>query len=260
MLHHHKRPLITISLLILFTLLLAACGGDEAAEQPQASEPAAAEVVDEAPEEPADTVDMTDTSDTAEPTTAASVMETFVIVPAESRASYLVDEEFLENALSKLGIEAGQKDVVGSTQAVEGQIQLNTSDLSAALGENSFMVDLSTLESDQDRRDKWIRENGPNFNRFPTAVFTATSLSGLPDSYDEGQEIQFQVSGDLTVLDVTVPVTFDATATLENDTLSGVLTTRKLISDWGIAPPAFAQTLTVADEFGIQVEFTAVRQ
>ena len=41
---------------------------------------------------------------------------------------------------------------------------------------------------------------------------------------------------------------------------SGTLTTRKLISDWGIEPPAFANTLTVADEFGIQVEFTAVRQ
>jgi polyisoprenoid-binding protein YceI len=184
-------------------------------------------------------------------------LRTFVIVPEESQASYLVDEEFLENALSKLGIEAGQNDVVGTTPEVSGQLQLNLDDLSAVLGENEFAVDLSQLTSDQDRRDNWIRENGPTFDRFPMATFTATAVSGLPDNYDEGQEIQFQVSGDLTVHEVTLPVTFDVTATLQDDTLTGVLETRRLMSDFGIDPPAFAGTLTVADEFGIRVEFTA---
>lgn len=178
-------------------------------------------------------------------------------MPEESQASYLVDEEFLENALSKLGIEAGQNDVVGTTPEVSGQLQLNLDDLSAVLGENEFAVDLSQLTSDQDRRDNWIRENGPTFDRFPMATFTATAVSGLPDNYDEGQEIQFQVSGDLTVHEVTLPVTFDVTATLQDDTLTGVLETRRLMSDFGIDPPAFAGTLTVADEFGIRVEFTA---
>jgi polyisoprenoid-binding protein YceI len=188
---------------------------------------------------------------------SASGLRTFVIVPAESRASYLVDEEFLENALSKLGIEAGEKDVVGTTAEVSGQVQLNLDDLTAVLGENAFAVDLSQLSSDQNRRDKWIRENGPNFDRFPMATFTATAVSGLPDSYEEGQEIQFQVSGDLTVHEVTVPVTFDAAATIQGDTLRGTLETRRLISDFGIDPPAFAGTLKVADEFGMRVEFAA---
>ena len=243
-----KRPTLIISILLLLTLLLAACGSTTAQDQEEAVEPAAAENQAEAP---AETVGDAD---------APAAMQTYVIIPAESRASYLVDEEFLENALSKLGIEAGKKDVVGSTHVVEGQLQFYPDNLSAGLGENSFTVDLSTLESDQDRRDKWIRENGPTFDRFPHALFTATSISGLPDSYDEGQEIQFQVTGDLTVHETKVPVTFDVTATLENDILSGILTTRSLISNFGIEPPAFAQTLTVADEFGIQVEFTAKKQ
>ncbi len=243
-----KRVTLFISILLLLSLLLAACGGSTAQDQEEAVEPAAVESQTEAPAE------------TAEEVEAPTAMQTFVIIPAESRASYLVDEEFLENALSKLGIEAGKKDVIGSTHAVEGQFQLNPDDLTAGLGENSFTVDLSTLESDQDRRDKWIRENGPTFDRFPQAIFTATSFSGLPESYEEGQEIQFQVSGDLTVHDTTVQVTFDATATLNDDILSGVLTTRSLVSNFGIEPPNFAKTLTVADEFGIQVEFTAKKQ
>jgi polyisoprenoid-binding protein YceI len=243
--------------MILLTLLLAACGTN----QDEPNEPAAAEVEAEAPAEPVQAeapAEPAKAAEQAEPSAAS--MQTFVIIPAESRASYSVDEEFLEDALSKLGIEAGQKDVIGSTQVIEGQIQLNPDDLSAALGENSFTVDLSTLESDQDRRDKWIRENGPTFDRFPVAAFTATSLSGLPDSYNEGEELRFQVNGDLTVREVTVPVTFDAAATLDGDILSGVLVTRGLISNFGIEPPSFANTLTVADDLGIQVEFTAKRE
>ena len=241
-----KHLTIIITIVAFLTVLLAACGGSAGQNQSETGAPAVAELEPKAPAETAET--------------SAGSMETFVIIPAESRASYSVDEEFLENALSKLGIEAGRKDVIGSTQEIEGQIQLNLDDLSAPLGENSFTVDLSTLESDQDRRDKWIRENGPTFDRFPLATFTATSISGLPDRYNEGEEIRFQVGGDLTVHEVKLPVTFDAAATVQGDTLSGVLIMRGLLSDFGIEPPDFAGTLTVADDLGIQVEFTANRE
>ena len=243
-----ERSSILIIIGIILSILLVACAADGGQSQ-DAPEPASEESQVELP------VIAAGEEDAPDPTQG---METFKIIPAESRASYLVDEEFLEDALSKLGIEAGQKDVVGSTQLIDGQLQFNPETFE--LGENMFTVDLSTLESDQERRDKWIRDNVPTFNRFPQATFVATSLSGLPDSYNEGEEVQFQVSGDLTVHEVTVPVTFDATAKMMDDTLSGVLNTRRLISDFGIEPPAFANTLTVADEFGIQVEFSADKQ
>ena len=71
-----------------------------------------------------------------------SGMRTFVIVPEESRASYLANEEFFEDALSKYGISAGKNDVTGSTQVIEGQLQLNPSDMTGILGDNSFKVDM----------------------------------------------------------------------------------------------------------------------
>jgi len=248
-----KRFSVLLSIITLLVLILAACGGAGS------TEPAAAPAVEPAAESNTDVAQEISVAGTPEEDTAESStgLRTFIIVPEESRASYLVDEEFLENALSKLGIEAGNNDVVGSTQAVEGQLQLNPDDLSAALGENTFAVDLTTLQTDQDRRDKWIRENGPTFNKFPTATFTATSISGLPDSYDEGAEIQFQVNGDLTVRGVSVPITLDVKAKLQGNTLSGVAETTRHLTDFGIDPPDFAKTLTVADEFGIRVEFTA---
>jgi polyisoprenoid-binding protein YceI len=238
-----------LAISLFAALVMAACGGEQATPATEAA-PAAAT---------ADT--------TAEATAAAAAGEaagspvsgqrTFVILPEQSKASYLVDEEFLGGALDKLGIAAGAADVVGSTQAIEGQLQLNLDDLGAALGENTFTVQMNTLTTDQDRRDTWIREDGPRFNDFPVATFVATAIEGAPSSYADGQEVSFQLVGDLTVRDVTRPVTFDVDARLEGDTLSGNATTRLKMSDFGIDPPNFANTLTVADDFGIEVQFVA---
>ncbi len=181
-------------------------------------------------------------------------------MPAESKASYLVDEEFFAGALDKLGIAAGLADVVGSTQEIEGQLTLNLDNLGEALGDNSFTVKMNTLATDQDQRDDWIRENGPRFNDFPLATFTATAIEGAPAAYNDGDEVSFKMAGDLTVREVTQPATFDVTARLAGDTLTGVATTRLLMSTFGIEPPNFANTLTVADEFGIEVQFTAKEQ
>jgi polyisoprenoid-binding protein YceI len=193
----------------------------------------------------------------ADAAAGAGGMRTFVVLPDQSSASYLVDEEFLEDALSKLGIAAGDVDVVGTTPNVSGQIQINTEDYS--LGETTFTADMTALRTDQNRRDGWLQENGsgPQFARFPEATFVATGVSGLPDSYSDGEVVQFQLSGDFTVRDTTVPLTFDVTAKIDGDTLTAKAEKRLLMSDLGITPPNFARTLSVADEFGIEVNITA---
>jgi len=68
------------------------------------------------------------------------------------------------------------------------------------------------------------------------------------------------LSGGLTIREITQPVTFDVTAKLQGDTITDVLTTRLLMSNFGIEPPSFANTLTVQDEFGIEVAFTVREQ
>lgn len=235
------RAITHIALLLFLLTFVAACSGQPTAPTATPAPPTAAPAAD------------------AESVGGAPVagQRTFVIVPAESKASYLVDEEFFAGALSKLGIAAGLADVIGSTQEIEGRLTLNLDDLSAPLGENTFTVKMNTFTTDQKDRDKWIRENGPRFNDYPLASFTATSIEGAPAAYNEGDEVSFKLSGDLTIREITKPVTFDVTASLRGDTLTGVATTRLKMSDFGIEPPNFANTLTVADEFGIEVQMTA---
>jgi polyisoprenoid-binding protein YceI len=188
---------------------------------------------------------------------APAGFRTFTIAPAESKASYIVDEEFFADALSKYNIAAGKVQTVGSTQEIAGQLQLNLDDLASPLGDNRFTVQINTLASDQTLRDGWIRRNGPRLNDYPTAEFVATGIQGAPASYSEGEEVQFQLVGNLTMRDITQPATFDVTATLQGDTITGKATTRALLSAFGIDPPNFANTLVVGDEFTIEVDITA---
>ena len=120
-----------------------------------------------------------------------------------------------------------------------------------------FTVDMTGLKTDQSQRDDWLEDNALETSSFPEATFTATTVTGLPESINEGEEISFQLVGDLTVRDVTNSVTFDVTAVLSDDTIKGTAVLPLKLTDFGIDPPDFANTLKVADEFRIEVTLVA---
>lgn len=208
------------------------------------------------PTQPPVSDDMATTESDAE----AGGPRTFVIDQERSSASYIVDEEFLPEMLTKYGIEPGRADTVGVTPDVEGRLTLDLADLSAPLGENTFQADLSKLESDQRLRDEWLQRRGPEFSTYPLAEFTATGVENAPEAYQEGESVQFELVGDLTIREITVPATFFVTASLEGDTISGTAVADLRLTDFGIEPPEFANTLTVEDEFQIQVDLVAVAE
>ena len=120
--------------------------------------------------------------------------------------------------------------------------------------------DISTLTSDQNRRDNAIRRDWLQSSRFPTATFKATAIQNAPASYNEGEEATFQLLGDLTIREVTKPVTFDVTATLQGDTIRGEATTQIKMTDFGFEPPAIGNILTVGDDTVITLKFAARQQ
>ena len=184
----------------------------------------------------------------------------FVVVPAESNATYIVNEEFFGGALAKYGIEAGLNEVTGRTQEIAGELQLRLDDPQNALVSGEFTVNLPSLTTDQSLRDGWIRDNALQSNKFPVAKFVAKEIQNAPASYTDGTEVNFKLVGDLTVRDSTQPVTFDVTATLTGDTLKGVATAPMQLTSFGFDAPSFANTLTVANDFTIRIELTAKEQ
>ncbi len=241
-----KQLFLTFLLGTALAFVLAACGGTANSESTSAAPTTAAE---SAPVGEGRTLTIG---------AEADAPQTFVVT-AESQASYIVNEEFLVDALSKLGIEAGRVVVVGTTPGVTGDIRLNFGNPDLLEGAQ-FTVDMTGLRTDQNRRDNWLQDNAIETDRFPEATFVATAVSGLPATYTEGEEISFQLIGDLTVRDVTNPVTFDVVASLTGNTLRGTATLPLRMTDFGITPPDFVNTLTVADSFSIEVRIVAQAQ
>lgn len=219
----------------------------EPGEAPAASDPTEEAVTGEAPV-------------ATEAAAAVGGQRTFVLAPDSTVVSYEVDEEFGAGALDRLGIAAGLTKTVGRTSAAEGALTLDFGGATPQLVDASFTVDISTLTSNQGMRDRRIRGEWLESTRYPLATFTASEIRSAPAAYSAGNEVTFQVAGDLTVRDVTNPVVFDVTATLDGDTISGTATTGFLMSSFGVDPPRMTNLFTVGDETVIRVEFVAQEQ
>jgi len=161
---------------------------------------------------------------------------TFAVVPGESELTYTVRE--------KRALLPGSSDAVGRTSQLSGEVRLDG-------GPSEVSVDLSTLQSDQDRRDNYIREN--IFQTEPIAVFAVDGLGDLPSEYVPGTTITRTLSGRATVRGVEREVTFNIEARLEGGTLQVVGRIDFTWADFEITPPNIPGIVQVKDSVHIEV-------
>lgn len=166
----------------------------------------------------------------------------FVIVPEESEAKYVVRE-------SLRGI---MTNAVGTTRAIEGNIYLTPESLSTE-NESSFRVDLSTLESDEGRRDNFIKQNTLQTDQFQYATFVMEEVSGFPAGYaGDDSEVEMTMTGTLTIRDVSMPVTWAVKARQLGETLSAVADLTITFQDFGMSPPS-VPIATAEGEIQLQI-------
>jgi polyisoprenoid-binding protein YceI len=187
----------------------------------------------------------------AQAPTAAVIVngpDVFAIDPAATTVSYSVDETFL-NDNNRLAT------AVGVTSVVSGTLALNRVDPARSqLG--TFTVDLSTLKSDSSRRDNAIRRQWLESATYPLAAFVARGVEGFPASPAEGQDLAFRLLGDLTVRQATRAVTWEVTAQLAGERITGSARTVILMADFGVTPPDIAGILRVKDGVTLTIQFT----
>lgn len=243
---------------IVLLLALAACqsapGQSSVAESAPVAEQATAPTATTAAAVPDETqpTAATATADAevavAEPA-AGSTSLRFQIVPEGTEARFLIEEVLM-----------GQdKTVVGATSQVSGDITVDPADpATAQVGE--IRVEAGSLATDDNRRNGRLRNDilKSAMAQYQTIVFQPTAISGMPESVAVGEPFSFQLTGDLTILDTTAPVTFEMTVTPASTsqlTGSGRATIRH--ADFGINIPSVPIVAGVGEEVQLEIDFTA---
>ncbi len=169
------------------------------------------------------------------------------LVQTESEARFIVGEV----------LNGQPKTVVGVTNQVAAQIVIDPSN-PANVQMGIVQANARTLEIDNGSRNRAIQNLILDTSNFEFITFTPTSFVGLPANAQIGDIFSFQILGDLTIRDVTRPVTFDVTVTIESDArMSGLATTSIQRADFDLVIPRVPQVASVEEVVQLELEFVA---
>jgi len=178
-------------------------------------------------------------------------MADYKIVSGESTLTYEVGEVFI-NQDNRFAT------AIGVTSDITGIISLDeVNPQNTSIG--SIVVDISLFKSGSVKRDNTIRSRFLESSKFPQVIFNASEIMGLPENYQLGETITFQVVGETTIRETTLPLTFDVSANFDGTTLSGQAETTFLMSDYGFGPISIAGILNTEDEVKIIINLIARR-
>ena len=97
---------------------------------------------------------------------------------------------------------------------------------------------MTTVTSDESRRDNQFRGRIMDTANFPTATFTLTQPIDLGTAPADGTAVTATATGDLTLKGTTNSVTFDVQAQQSGDTMQIVGSTDIVFADYGIDDPS----------------------
>jgi polyisoprenoid-binding protein YceI len=139
-------------------------------------------------------------------------------------------------------------EAVGTTSDVTGSVTISGTTVSEA----SFEADLTTVQSDESRRDGQFQGRIMETSQFPTATFAITEPIDLGSVPADGQTITVEATGELTLHNVTRPVTIELHAKRAGDTFAVDGSLPVTFSDYGIDNPSGGPA-NVGDDGALEV-------
>ena len=121
-------------------------------------------------------------------------------------------------------------------------------------------VDLRQLKSDEGLRDNFIGRSVLETNRFPYATFVPTEAPGLPSTLPSSGELAFKLVGNLTIRDVTKPVTWDVAGRVVGNTATGQAFTTFTFEDFNLTQPHVSRVLSIVDSIRLELDLTLQRE
>ena len=169
-----------------------------------------------------------------------------ILSGADSFAGYRVGEE-----LAGIGV----TEAVGRTRGVTGTLELEGSTLTAV----SVEVDMTSLRSDDDRRDGAMSRQALQTGAFPTAGFVLTEPLDLGSIPAEGVAVSVTAVGDLTLHGVTRSIAMPLEAQLVGERIVVIGSADVVYGDFDIQLPSAPILVGVDDHGLIELQMTFVR-
>ncbi|MEO6396894.1 MAG: YceI family protein [Tepidiformaceae bacterium] len=190
------------------------------------------------------------TAATAAPAGAASTSSLsgkgYTIIEGQSLAWYLAPEKLASLPTSSVA--------KGTTNDVKGQFNLTADGLDSSKP-TAFTVGLKTLKSNESRRDDRA-QTALETTKFPSATFTAKSLTGMPKEFTATDSVM-QLAGTLDLHGVQKEVVWELKVKKDGEILSGLGTVKFKYADFGIRKPDIGGFVTVEEEVTLQIQLFA---
>ncbi len=144
---------------------------------------------------------------------------------------------------------------VGRTQTVDGSFTFAGTDVTVA----EFNVDLSTLKSDQSRRDNQVRTRLLETDEFPVATFVLDQPIALGSIPADGVLVTATANGTLSLHGVDKAVTLDIQARRNAETIEVLATTLLTFADFEIEDPSASPFVSVGETGTLEAQLTLKR-
>ncbi len=187
----------------------------------------------------------------AVPASGSSANTKYVIIPEQSEARYRVREQLANVSLPN--------DAIGKTKQISGTVMIKP-DGSIDSANSKITVDVSSLQTDRSQRDNFVRRNVLHTSQYPQAVFVPKQVTGLSIPLPQSGNVKFQVTGDLTIQDVTRPVTWDVSGAMQGDGATGLATTTFKFEDFNLTQPRVPMVLSIEDHITLEVDVAIQKQ
>ena len=187
------------------------------------------------------------------PTPTPAIAEGSVVlrIVDGSQASYAIREQLARQSLPN--------DAVGVTSDVTGSIVFGPDGEIDSVN-SILIVDLTTLKSDESRRDGYVRTNTLQTRRYPTAEFVPTGVEGLRWPLPAEGQFDFQLIGETMIHGVVKPLTWDVTATFTESQVVGTATVTFTFDTFNMSKPRLSFILSVEDDIQLSIDFVLERQ
>ena len=121
-------------------------------------------------------------------------------------------------------------------------------------------VDVSTLTSNEARRDNRIRTSGLETDRFPSATFVADGPIEVPSAARKGTTVTVTAHGALTLHGVTKDVDIAIEARASGSTIELVGSYKFPMAQFGIDPPSIAGFVSVESDATMEFKLVFVKK